>query len=57
MKVAEGEAAEEAAEPETEADLEAESEDEPEGTAGGIGEKESRGVSGSSGAGRRMTEP
>ena len=46
-----------AAEPGMEADLEAESEDKPEGVVGGIGEEESQGASGSSGAGRRMTEP
>ena len=40
---------------ETEAD--SESEDERDGAAGGGGEEDSQGASGSSGAGRRMTEP
>ena len=44
-----------AAETETEAD--SESEDETDGAAGGGGEEEPQGASGSSGAGRRMTEP
>ena len=44
-------------EPETEADSEAEEEDKHEGAAGGIGEEESQGAIGYSGAGRRTTEP
>ena len=39
-----------AAEPGMEADSEAESEDKPEGVVGGVGEEESQGASGSSGA-------
>ena len=49
LKGAREKAAEAAAEPETEADLEEESEGEMEGAAGGIGEEDSHGASGSSG--------
>ena len=37
-------------------EADSESEDEPDGEAGGRGGEESQGASGSSGAGRRMTE-
>ena len=50
MKGAREKAAEAAAEPETEADSDLGSEDKPEGAAGVIGEEESQGASGSSGA-------
>ena len=55
LKGVQDKAAAAAVETETEADLE--SEDEPEGAAGGRGEEESQGASGSSRAGRRITNP
>ena len=50
LKGAREKAAAAEAEPETEADSDLESKDEPEGAAGGIGEEESQGESGSSGS-------